>query len=1084
MKNNFLIFFVSEFLLIIKCKQYSYETIEEIIPKSSSLYFPNSYRIYEYIPLYNKNLNNTKSIYIKIYANSRLDIYIYDNYSKIEQDKYGDFINYIDSMSGENDFKKLEDLNYDKNYYFVLFNWDVFDDMVQPIDYQFFILDEINNNIQLNPSLSNDFNFFQTSDKPMNFNYKYEKNKIALIRLVGKIKLQIFENDKIIYNHNIKDNYKILNYTFIKENEYKIIFEDLSNSSEEKSTIYFQFFDDEKYLKYNLAQSSLILFDKYDYFIEVDISKYHKGENIFFLFFVPTINIKYQYKNDLKKNNLINLGTFSFITRKINYIRIKKEKDDDNLIIYINIYNLFDRYNKYYKSINILKYKVEEITTNDNILIINEDKVLYLDYFNFNKYDSFGFYSNQSFLFLEQMITNDIKFNYCEKKNLKIIKKEIFTFYNIKNALIFFNKELNNIFPLTLELKKFTFPIIYKNTGESFLINSCESFNQYLPLSKNNELYFYLNHKYLIDVFLPLSGKYETYFLNENDIKTLSDFDFDKNISEKNYICGEYSGYLKIKNINNDFSMFHHFSLYTSDSYEQRQLDTGKKYHFLIKNLIENKYNITIKSSYVGKKIFLKFRIFGLNQNKTIIMFFDEKEYKLNSESIEIIYEYKKYNPNLIHFKNDITDKISKHVFIEIKLGFLQEDLNLYKQIDFKDAIGKITYDKYNGTIIKISRDFDKELFNYILVINNEESNIQITYDTLTYAIPMGNYKKKEMFPLIELFKSNPYSKELNDTNKYFFITIYGGREFLIKKEKSYSDTPLEFNKINIIPELINENKKYFYKIKLPKGDYNYIEIQTLNNNKYNYISLNNAFYRVLNNFYYESYYDSFKDEKEQTLFINYFDSDINNYINLIPKREYDFDNMNKNNYVSDINYVKQVGGKNKIEINASSLAYNNYPNKYNYYLFLNINCTNLTNLYENIFKYISGFKKQDSSKKEKIIIFEDDGSQERIIYETDIAKEDLHSEINDSDNSYFIIPVNKNNNLIEYYGYFNIHFNFIYIENKSKVSYLPYYIAAGIIAAFIIIAVIIIVVYKRKKNKNKEIIDKLNEDKFENINN
>ena len=126
-------------------------------------------------------------------------------------------------------------------------------------------------------------------------------NKIALIRLIGKIKFQIFENGKIIYNHNIKDDYKIWNYTFIKENEYKIIFEDLSNSEEEKSTIYFQFFDDEKYLKYNLTQSSLILFDKYDYFTEVDISKYHKGENIFFLFFVPTINIKYQYKNDLKK---------------------------------------------------------------------------------------------------------------------------------------------------------------------------------------------------------------------------------------------------------------------------------------------------------------------------------------------------------------------------------------------------------------------------------------------------------------------------------------------------------------------------------------------------------------------------------------------------------------------------------------------------------------------------------------------------------------------------------------------------------------------------------------------------------------
>ncbi len=349
----------------------------------------------------------------------------------------------------------------------------------------------------------------------------------------------------------------------------------------------------------------------------------------------------------------------------------------------------------------------------------------------------------------------------------------------------------------------------------------------------------------------------------------------------------------------------------------------------------------------------------------------------------------------------------------------------------------------------------------------------------------MGNYKKNEMFPLIELFKSNPYSEELNDTNKFFFITIYKGNEFLIKKEKKYDGTPLEFNKINIIPELINENKKYFYKIELPKSDYNYMEIQTLNNHKYNYISLNNGFYRVINNFDYESYYDSFKDEKEQSLFINYFDSDINNYINLIPKSEYDFDNINKNSYESSIPSVKQIGGKNKIEINASSLAYNYYPNKYNYYLFLNIICTNLSNIYVNSFKYISGDKKPDVSKKEKIIIFEDDGSKERIIYEADIGKEELHSVLNDSDNSYFIIPVKKNNNLIEFLGYFNVHFNFIYLENKSKTSYVPYYIAAGIIGAFIIIAaIIIIVVYKKKKNKNKEIMDKLNEEKFENINN
>ena len=208
MKNLFSIFFIFEVLEIVICKQYDFEPIEEIIPKSSILFVPNSYKIYEYSPSFNKNLNKTKSIYIKIYANSILHIYIYDNYSKIAQDSDGDFINYTIPMGGEDYFKKLENLNNDKKYYFVLYNWGMNN---RPIDYQFFILDEINDIIQLNPSLSNDYNFFQTSNKPMNFYYKYEKNKIALIRLIGKIKLQIFENDTIIYNHSIEDYYKILN---------------------------------------------------------------------------------------------------------------------------------------------------------------------------------------------------------------------------------------------------------------------------------------------------------------------------------------------------------------------------------------------------------------------------------------------------------------------------------------------------------------------------------------------------------------------------------------------------------------------------------------------------------------------------------------------------------------------------------------------------------------------------------------------------------------------------------------------------------------------------------------------------------
>ena len=155
----------------------------------------------------------------------------------------------------------------------------------------------------------------------MKFNYKYEKNIIALIRLIYKIKLQILENDKIIYNHETKKDHLVLKYTFIKNNEYNIIFEDISNSNEEKSTIFFQFFDDEKYLKYNFSQSSLILWGDYEYFIEVDISKYYKGENIIFLlFFRSDYFIKYQYKDEYKGNNLINFGKPSNKDYIINYL--------------------------------------------------------------------------------------------------------------------------------------------------------------------------------------------------------------------------------------------------------------------------------------------------------------------------------------------------------------------------------------------------------------------------------------------------------------------------------------------------------------------------------------------------------------------------------------------------------------------------------------------------------------------------------------------------------------------------------------------------------------------------------------------
>ena len=627
--KNFLFFFFA--LKAIISVNYEYEPIKENIPKSSCLIFPGEFKIYEYIPLLNNDLNGlneTKSVFIKIDESSSLYIYIYDNYSKIEQDSYGEFINYIDELSILEPFKKLENLTCNKAYYFVLLNRDN-GRYSEPVDYQFFILDEINDIIQLNPSLSNDYNFFQTSNKPMKFYYKYEKNKITLIRLIGQIKFQIFENDKLIYNHDSFSDYKLLNYTFIKNNEYNIIFEEIFETYIDKPTIYFQFFDDEKFLKFNFTQSSLLLQGNYEYLMEVDISKYYIGENIIFLLFsFSEFKIQYQYKNEYKGNNLINLGRTRYGSLMVNYIRIKKEKDDNNLIINL-IINIKPPEHSGYSSINLLKYEVQDISSDTEDLLVTEEKVLYLDYFYFNQYDSFGIYSKQKFLFLQQSICNSTTtISNCEKGNLKIIKKEFYSFYYIKNALIFFSKKLNNSFPLVLEFKKFNFPIIYKSRPEfrDYPIKYESKINQYLQLSQNKEFYFYVNNYDIIDyidVFLPIFGKYETFFIKEEDIETLSDFDFDKKNESDYYICGKYKGYLKIKNLNN-FSMLQHFLLDFFHFHYGRELETGKKYHFLIKELIDYKIYLTIKATYVNKNIALKFRVFGLNQNKSIVMLFDE----------------------------------------------------------------------------------------------------------------------------------------------------------------------------------------------------------------------------------------------------------------------------------------------------------------------------------------------------------------------------------------------------------------------------------------------------------------------------
>ena len=658
MKEFFFFFFVLNY---IKSDLYDYEPIEEIIPKSSILFIPKkSYKIYEYYPLCpaeEGNLNQNKSVYLMLYGSyqsfDRIYIYTYDNYSNIEQDESGNFKNYIWSDAFNNYGFYLRSFTCNYTYYFVIFygygtNF--------PLKYQFIIFeDKPDNIIQINPSLSDYFVFMKDTIHPLKLKYMYEENKIVLITLRYEMNLKIFENATLIYDEEAKDKDEIVKLVFKKDFEYNIIFEYTRSYFVTKKQIIFQFFEEKKYMQHNFNQSSLILLNKYEYYIEVDLSKYSLGEDIFLYVFSNGNRyiMNYQYKKNEK--NLVKL--VNSLHYHNNFIRIKKN-DNDNLILYIKINSDSDQY----KSIDILNFKVEEVTSNIT-LEIKEPKVFYIDYYDFSEYNSFGIYSNQTFLFLEQIFEERNLAPNWDVQQIKIVKRELYYFNRRKNALIFFIYNNYSNESAIVEFRKFDYQII-TNPGE----HNFYALDHYLQFSKDNdspkEYYFYINHQYL-DVFLPVFGSYESYFIPEERIRKLSDLDFTDQTINNDYSY-QKPGYLKIKS-NDKYSMFHHFIMNQNKYYpESIKLETGKIYYYLISNLLVRNISLALKYDY-DRNISIKFKVYKLNSNESLILIFNGENYTLNETPIEIHFEYKKYNPELIYFSGV---NISNKTFIEIKIGF------------------------------------------------------------------------------------------------------------------------------------------------------------------------------------------------------------------------------------------------------------------------------------------------------------------------------------------------------------------------------------------------------------------------------
>ena len=157
----FILIFICTFQIAYISSNYTFEIIEELLPNYATfdLLDFNSFKIFKYIPQcteYNNNYN--RSIYAQILMNYiNLKLYLYDNFSNIEQNEDAGFINYLDYRNINKmeafQVESFDNLFCGKEYYFVI-------SLASKLTYcyteyfQFTIIDESTDIINISPLLT------------------------------------------------------------------------------------------------------------------------------------------------------------------------------------------------------------------------------------------------------------------------------------------------------------------------------------------------------------------------------------------------------------------------------------------------------------------------------------------------------------------------------------------------------------------------------------------------------------------------------------------------------------------------------------------------------------------------------------------------------------------------------------------------------------------------------------------------------------------------------------------------------------------------------------------------------------------
>ena len=322
---------------------------------------------------------------------------------------------------------------------------------------------------------------------------------------------------------------------------------------------------------------------------------------------------------------------------------------------------------------------------------------------------------------------------------------------------------------------------------------------------------------------------------------------------------------------------------------------------------------------------------------------------------------------------------------------------------------------------------FNEDLYDYSIILPypfdryfKDIYDVRISYDKIAFMVPMFyRYHNPLYFQIIPLFNIDPYitifKEDEESQDKFFYISIFNNMkekiDIFIQKPKIFSE--IKLNIINKLPPLDAEQQKYYYKIYFPKGDYNSLLVQDINQNY-------KSFSKDFNIYSLEHFYQNYQifllvdknDRMNNNSYLNYYNTNpSDSYIKFIPNNEFIYSDgvYNELRIRTKMN-ISQIEGKNQLKITINSYSYY-LEQSFKYYLFIN---TPNDLVYIN--SIINKFKNLDQNKNQIMMILDD--NREKEIFEYNIEINDNLYEGNNSslDNKAFFVPVNKDVNIAYVY--------------------------------------------------------------------